>query len=323
MPFCWFCHETAQLFSFRCSLRQVDILATTLEPIKHRDYTVAVKHHYPTTPLKKTRDDPTKKKRKKKKLRRKKATEKKDLEAHDITLSSEHTIDDFLNLEGAETPESVIINIPNFVTREGEKLLEDKLNRLKKQRHKQDKLLRKQYEKSLAKVKSDKVENDEIKNDYSITLTGSIETVDDFAGALAEKIIEDTLSFTNIEQDSMTSSYAQNLASAILTQAMDNVVDIMTEKEKLIEKKSLVSDTLEPDFKDCVDSNTRDIGNELKPSSKQNDSEKHGVLKMGEKVSGDDIHDHKTAEKTSRKESLTVKSHGKQVDFRSPVPDTR
>ena len=310
----------------------MDILATTLEPVKHRDYTVAAKHHYPSTPLKKTRDDPTKKKRKKKRLRKRKAALDKDSEAQDITLSSEHTIDDFLNLEGAETPESVITNIPNFVTREGEKLLEDKLNRLKQQRHKQDKLLRKQYENSLAKVKSDKDNHDEINNgnEDSITLTGNIETVDDFAGALAEKIIDDTLSFTNMEQDSMTSSYAQNLAGSILTQAMDNVVNIMTEKEKLIDLKTVVANTLKSvDANDHVISNTQDSGNDLKPgnkiidsqkpSNKKNDSEKHGAMK----VQVDVTHDHQTEDKSCRKESLNVKSLVKQVDFRSPVLDSR
>ena len=299
----------------------MDILATTLEPVKHRDYTVAAKHHYPTTPLKKTRDDPTKKKRKKKKLRK-----KKPISDQDITLSSEHTIEDFLNLEGAETPESVITDIPNFVTREGEKLLEDKLNTLKQQRCRQERLLRKQYENSLAKVQSDKANHDEITNENvdSITLTGNIETVDDFAGALAEKIIDDTLSFTNIEQDSMT-CYAQNLAGAILTQAMDNVVDIMTEKEKLIDVKTVVNETLDPvDSIDHVDSNTQDLGDDLKPNSKGASAEKQNVIKVikKEKAPTTDNTDHKTKDESSRNESLTVKSLVKQVDFRSPVFDT-
>ena len=292
----------------------MDILATTLEPVKHRDYTVAAKHHYPTTPLKKTRDDPTKKKRKKKKLRK-----KKPISDQDITLSSEHTIEDFLNLEGAETPESVITDIPNFVTREGEKLLEDKLNTLKQQRRRQERLLRKQYENSLAKVQSDKANHDEITNENvdSIMVTGNMETVDDFAGALAEKIIDDTLSFTNIEQDSMT-CYAQNLAGAILTQAMDNVVDIMTEKEKLIDVKTVVNETLDP-----VDSNTQDRGDDLKPNSKGASAEKQNVIKAKcqEKAPVTDSTDHKTQDESSRKESLTVKSLTKQVDFRSPVFD--
>lgn len=36
----------------RCSIAQLDILATTLEPVRHRDYAAAYKHRYPSTPFK-------------------------------------------------------------------------------------------------------------------------------------------------------------------------------------------------------------------------------------------------------------------------------
>ncbi|XP_052058643.1 uncharacterized protein LOC127698930 isoform X19 [Mytilus californianus] len=36
----------------RCSITQLDILATTLEPVRHRDYAAAYKHRYPSTPFK-------------------------------------------------------------------------------------------------------------------------------------------------------------------------------------------------------------------------------------------------------------------------------
>lgn len=297
----------------------MDILATTLEPIRHRDYTVAVKHHYPTTPLKKTRDEFTKKKKKKRKLKRKKVVEKKtiekDEEAQDFTLSSEQTLDDLLNMEGKETPESVITSIPTFVTREGEKLLEDKLNSLKQQRRKQEKLLRKQYEKSLAKAKSEKANQEDGNNgdENSINLTDSIEinTLDNFAGALAEKIIDDTLSFTNTEQDSVALSYAQNLAGAILSQAMDNVVDIMNVKEKLIRERT-------------VDSNTLGTETALTSNGNENDLKTSDILKVHDDVSTEDTHDDQIPQvKNDGKTSLPTKFCGKQVDFRSPFPDTR
>ena len=39
-------------FVCRCSIAQLDILATTLEPVRHRDYAAAYKHRYPSTPFK-------------------------------------------------------------------------------------------------------------------------------------------------------------------------------------------------------------------------------------------------------------------------------
>lgn len=295
----------------RCTLRQVDILATTLEPIKHRDYTVAVKHRYPTTPLKKIRDDPSKKKRKKKKLRKKKVV-KKEIEAHDLTLSSEQTLDDMLDMEGGETPESVIISIPNFVTREGEKLLEEKLNILKQSKLKLDKkLVKEQYEK-LDKVKTDKLgQKADVNEDYDTKVEDKFETVDDFAGALAEKIIDDTLSFTVTEQDSLTSSYAQNLAGAILTQAMDNVGDIMTEKEKLFEKK-------------MIDSNTHEAETAIKNSTVDNNTRRSSKIKDKEKIVSSHTQDYdKSLVKSGRRTTSPAKSYGKQVDFRSPFLTAR
>ena len=223
-----------------------------------------MKHHYPSTPLKKTRDDPSKKKRKKKKLRKKKVEKEEkreiDAEAEDISLISEQTFDDFISLEGAETPESVIVAIPNFVTREGEKLLEDKLNRLKQQRRRKEREFREQYEKSLAKTKADKSDDKHDTNEdesyYADDQNEGI--VDDFAGALAEKIVDDTLSFANVEPEvDLTSSYAQALASAIVTRAVNNAVGILTEKfekekqihndmvneSKIVKEKSLVKES--------------------------------------------------------------------------------
>ena len=221
-----------------------------------------MKHHYPSTPLKKTRDDPSKKKRKKKKLRKKKVEKEEkreiDAEAEDISLISEQTFDDFISLEGAETPESVIVAIPNFVTREGEKLLEDKLNRLKQQRRKKEREFREQYEKSLAKTKADKPggkhDTNEGESYYAEDQNEGI--VDNFAGALAEKIVDDTLSLANVEPEvDLTSSYAQALASAIVTRAVNNAVGILTEKfekeklkhmeneSKIVKEKSLVKES--------------------------------------------------------------------------------
>ena len=223
-----------------------------------------MKHHYPSTPLKKTRDDPSKKKRKKKKLRKKKVEkeEKREIEAdtEDISLISEQTLDDFISLEGAETPESVIVAIPNFVTREGEKLLEDKLNRLKQQRRRKEREFREQYEKSLAKTKADKSGGKHDTNgDESYYAEDQNEgIVDNFAGALAEKIVDDTLSLANVEPEvDLTSSYAQALASAIVTRAVNNAVGILTEKfekekqihndmvneSKIVKEKSLVKES--------------------------------------------------------------------------------
>ncbi|KAJ8308635.1 hypothetical protein KUTeg_013509 [Tegillarca granosa] len=42
----------------RCSIRQLDIIATTLEPVKHRDYTTAFKRRYPSTPFRLLRQSP-------------------------------------------------------------------------------------------------------------------------------------------------------------------------------------------------------------------------------------------------------------------------
>ena len=272
---------------------------------------MAVKHRYPTTPLKKIRDDPSKKKKKKKKLRKKKVV-KKEVEAQDLTLSSEQTMEDMLNMEGTETPESVIISIPNFVTREGEKLLEDKLNRLKQQRKKQEKILKEQYEKSLAKVKTDKSEHEAgVNQDNDIKTDDQFDTVDDYAGALAEKIIDDTLSFTVTEQDSLTSSYAQNLAGAILTQAMDNVVDVMTEKENSFKKNVIDKNT----HKAETARNEGLAGNNMRRSS--------NVKSKGKEVSEQTQEYDKSLVLSGRKTTSPTRSCGKQVDFKSPFLTAR
>lgn len=54
----------------RCSIRQLDIIATTLEPIKHRDYTTAFKRRYPSTPFRKLKEREPEKKTEKKKKRK-------------------------------------------------------------------------------------------------------------------------------------------------------------------------------------------------------------------------------------------------------------
>ena len=275
-----------------------------------------MKHHYPTTPLKKTRDDPSKKKRKKKKLKRKKV-EKKEVEVEAIALSSEQTMESMFSLEGAETPESVIITIPTFVTREGEKLLEDKLNTLKKQRRKKDREFKEKYEKSLAKVKADTlVSKDENNEHNNFNAEGDqFESVDDFAGALAEKIIDDTLSSTSIEPEmNLTSSYAQNLASAILSQAMDNMVDIMTEKEKLFEKVNDINTVKgEP------------TPQTLKTSAKDYDQKSIGNTKtIQTEADSEELQDYyKSLRKSGRKTTSPTRYFENQVDFESRCISTR
>lgn len=187
------------------------MLATSLEPVHHRDYTVAVKHHYPSTPLKLTQDKQTKKKKKKK--TKKKIVQKEHSEYH-RSLNIDGT------LAGAVTPESVVdSNKEVLATHDSKDIQERLLKGGQAQRKKQ-----------LSVIKQEKtIEFTNVENEYS--------DVESYANSLAKRIIEESIPKT-VQVFDPSELYAQDLASSIMQQAIDNVVDYMDEREKSIQKKT-------------------------------------------------------------------------------------
>ncbi|KAL4238509.1 hypothetical protein ACF0H5_003217 [Mactra antiquata] len=187
----------------RCSIRQVDMLATTLEPIRHRDYTVAVRHHYPTSPLKKVLNIPTKRK-KKKKTKIKKDTKKLQEEVQ-RSLNVDGT------LAGAVTPESVYDSSQVLTLYDQSKL-------------------EKAIKEPLSTITQEKTkEFTNIENKFN--------DIDSYADSLAGRIIEESIPKT-VELFDPSELYAQDLASSIVQQALDNVVTYMDKREDSIAEKT-------------------------------------------------------------------------------------
>ncbi|XP_045168387.2 uncharacterized protein LOC123531449 isoform X2 [Mercenaria mercenaria] len=193
----------------RCSVRQVDMLATTLEPIRHRDYTVAVKHHYPSTPLKHIQD---KQGRKKKKKKVKKKTVRKEGNEYQRSLNVDGT------LAGAVTPESVIDTNQEILASHDQKDFEDKLADGKTHQKKQLSTIPQEKTKEFTNV------DDEFSD------------IDSYADSIAKRIIEESIPKT-VQVFEPSELYAQDLASSIMQQAMAHVVDHMDEREKSIQSK--------------------------------------------------------------------------------------
>lgn len=217
------------------------MLATSLEPIHHRDYTVAVKHHYPSTPLKHVQDKPTKKKKKKK-------TKKKIVQKEHSEYLRSLDIDG--TLAGAVTPESVIdINKEVLATHDSKDIQERLLKGGQTQRKKQ-----------LSVIKQEKTkEFTNVENEYS--------DVESYANSLAKRIIEESIPKT-VQVFDPSELYAQDLASSIMQQAIDNVVDYMDEREQSIQKKT------EQTRLDLPKSAGHDDIDGVKPSDKQRKDER-------------------------------------------------
>lgn len=194
------------LFKNRCTVRQVDILATTLEPVRHRDYTVAAKQYYPTTPLKKLHDEDKKCKKKKKKLTRKKSRKDNTSNARSLNLDG--------TLTGAVTPESIIDSSREEAVRKGHKELHEKLG---KERH-------------LSAIEQEQT--------GEVTPgTGRTGTVSEYADSLASRILQESIPKT-VEVFDPKDLYAQDLASSIMQQALDTVELYMIQKEKSMYEKT-------------------------------------------------------------------------------------
>lgn len=190
------------MYHYRCSMRQVDMLATTLEPIRHRDYTVAAKHKYPATPLKKLPSDPNAKKKKKKGKRRTGKAISRDVERVKNMADP---------MRDAVTPHSIIDDTHLFTTH-GQKELTDKL-----------------VKKQLSTIEQERTREFTNEKDY--------DNVEGYAECLSARIIEESLPKT-ITVFEPSELYAQDLASSILQQALDNVNVHMNEKEKSIIRKT-------------------------------------------------------------------------------------
>ncbi|XP_052767636.1 uncharacterized protein LOC128208212 isoform X2 [Mya arenaria] len=211
----------------RCSIRQVDMLATTLEPIRHRDYTVAVQHQYPTTPLKKTRDNKPGKK-KKKKLQKKKKTVRSETNKDSSTYQRTLNIDG--TLAGATTPDSVIDpSEEKLIEREGQNLQRKLMNQ------KQLSVIHQERTKDLSSA------------DFMF------KNVDEYAGSLASRIVSESIPQT-VKIFDPSELYAQDLASTIIQEAMDSVGMFMEAKEKsMLEKTTKKHNFLEAVIEDKVD----------------------------------------------------------------------
>ena len=218
------------MFYYRCSVRQVDILATTLEPIRHRDYTVAVKHQYPTTPLKNIQD---KTGRKKKKKKVKKKIVRKDESEYQRTLNVDGT------LAGAVTPESIIDTNQEVLASHRQRSFEEKLadGRTGK--------------KQLSVIPQEKTK--EFTN-----IDDQFSDIDSYADSVAKRIIDESIPQT-VQVFEPSELYAQDLASSIMQQAMDHVVNIMDEKEKSIQKQTEKTRLPEPDSVKPVEKANKDI----------------------------------------------------------------
>lgn len=177
------------------------MLATTLEPVRHRDYTVAATHHYPTTPLKKIND--TKQGKKKKKVTRKKS--KKDNSTYMKSLNQDGT------LAGADTPESFIDSSREADIRKGQQELQAKLG-----------------EGRLSTIRQ------EITGE--LTPTDATHSVSDYAESLASRILKESIPKTVTVFDP-ADLYAQDLASSIMQQALDTVEMYMVAREKSMLEK--------------------------------------------------------------------------------------
>ncbi|XP_052276221.1 uncharacterized protein LOC127875293 isoform X2 [Dreissena polymorpha] len=189
----------------RCSMRQVDMLATTLEPVKHRDYTVAVNHQYPTTPLKKIRDNKKKKKKAPAKKKKNKQKSVKEPSTFQLTLTREGT---FAN---ASSPVSVIDDD-------------------------QENLLRSQGDVIYEKLESQTITYDGNHTQRTLDQSESrlqSTNIEDFANSLASRILLESIPKT-VKIFDPSELYAQDLASTIVQQAMDSVELFMTAKEKSI-----------------------------------------------------------------------------------------
>ncbi|XP_060554051.1 uncharacterized protein LOC132715090 isoform X6 [Ruditapes philippinarum] len=193
----------------RCSVRQVDILATTLEPIRHRDYTVAVKHQYPTTPLKNIQD---KQGRKKKKKKTKKKTVRKDESEYQRTLNVDGT------LAGAVTPESVIDTNREVLASHDQETFKERLDESRT------------HKKQLSMIPQEKTK--EFTN-----IEDKFDNVESYADSVAKRIIDESIPQT-VQVFEPSELYAQDLASSIMQQAMEHVGNIMDEKEKSIKKQT-------------------------------------------------------------------------------------
>ena len=202
-------------FLSRCSVRQVDILATTLEPIRHRDYTVAVNHQYPTSPLKKIKPKKPAKGKKKKGGLKKKSTK---TETNRDTSTYQRTLNIDGTLAGATTPDSVIdLEQERLVSKEkksiNNKLLGEQLNR-----------------KQLSTIHQERT-----KDLTSADLNFS--SVDEYADFLASRIVSESIPQT-VKIFDPSELYAQDLASTIMHEAMDKVGMFMDVKEKSILEKA-------------------------------------------------------------------------------------
>ena len=198
---------------FRCSTRQVDILATTLEPIRHRDYVVAASHGYPISPLKKVKEARPLNRTKRKKVKKKERHHQQQDHVAE-TLVEDSAIFTYCGeaLPGAETPVSVTEPDPTFFTPRVESDLLERLTFPHKSSE------------NHARSKEFTI----LERDYS--------SVSGFAETLATRIVEESLP-RSISVFEPSELYAQDLASSILQQALDNVGNLMNEKAKSIESK--------------------------------------------------------------------------------------
>lgn len=178
------------------------MLATTLEPIRHRDYTVAVRHQYPTSPLKKVLDNPKKKKKRKSKVKK---DPKKEQEAVQKSLNVDGT------LAGAVTPESVIDSSQVLTLYDQTK-----------------------FEIAIKKPMSTILQ--EKTKDFS-NFENKYDDIDSYADSLATRIVEESIPKT-VELFDPSELYAQDLASSIVQQALDNVVTYMDKREESIVEKN-------------------------------------------------------------------------------------
>ena len=197
--------------NYRCSIRQADILATTLEPVRHRDYTAAANHYYPTTPLKTLHDD-KKGRKKKKKVTRKKSRRDGSETSRSLNLDG--------TLAGADTPESVIDSSREEDVRRGHKEIRKKLG---SKRH-----------------------LSMIEQESSSTVTGQLDDMSDYAESMASKILQESIPKTCEPTD----LYAGDLASSIMNQALETVDLYLHHKEKsMFEKSRLPADNKNMDAK--------------------------------------------------------------------------